>query len=94
MTPTYYAIQYKPTGAFLPNRHTWKDSLERGFTHDEPTFDRPPRLFTDPVSANKALRAWLKGKWEGGRYYESPTPIPVPSRVASDMEVVPVRVMI
>lgn len=58
---TYYAIQHKPTGFYLP-----ASRRRKGFTHDEPVDAEitPPRLFLKKRSADIALRWWLKGKGE------------------------------
>jgi len=58
---TYYAIQHKPTGFYLP-----ASRRRRGFTHDEPIDPEivPPRLFLKKWNARKALDWWLSGKGE------------------------------
>ena len=95
---TYYAIRRKGTYLFLP-------ACDRGATHTEPVDCTvfPMRLFLKRLSANKALRAWLKGKWEVKYEASQDTSwpfspveatglkiIPEPSRDIRDMEVVPV----
>lgn len=94
---TYYAIRRKGTYLFLP-------ACDRGATHTEPVDCTvfPMRLFLKRISANKALRAWVKGKWTttydttddlgpfGGETFETLSIEPVPERDIKDMEVVPV----
>ena len=95
---TYYAIRRKGTYLFLP-------ACDRGATHTEPTDCTafPMRMFKSRTSANKALRAWVKGKWEvkyssGGDFAGGFEPveavgikiIPAPERDIKDMEVVSV----
>jgi hypothetical protein len=78
----------------------------RGFTHDKPTSPQsaPPRLFVKARAANAALKCWLKGEWhqesvggydsEGDDLWGEPPATPPPDRVAADMEVVPVELLV
>jgi hypothetical protein len=103
----FYAIRRKSDGLFLPGGRA------RGFTHDMPAADRPPRLFTSKGGAKQALRCWLQGEWRevssprysaigcmdgfvDGDYDCTPEPpnTPPADRVAADMEVVPVNVVV
>ncbi len=97
----YYGIRRKD-GAFMPQ------GRGRGFTHDQPTFEKPPRLFTTRAAAQRALDCWLMGEWTeertGGSYpfdgYDGDDVYPAPpatrplDRHASDMEVVVVEVVV
>ena len=58
VTPFYYAIRQRSTRMMLPNAQGRRG---RGFTHVEPTFDEPPRLFTTERGGITALGWWLKG---------------------------------
>lgn len=51
----FFAIQRKSDGAFMPQ------GRGRGFTADEPSISRPPRLFTTHHAAEVALTWWRKG---------------------------------
>lgn len=53
---SYYAIRHTPSGGYLPQTRR-----RTGLTHDEPTADKPPRLFTRRRDAKLALDHWLKG---------------------------------
>jgi hypothetical protein len=91
---TYWAIRHKPSGGFLPA------GRKRGFTHDQPSTELPPRLFTKRRAAKAALRCWLMGDWKeetsgGSSYYGDDYDIyPVPpskppaDRKPEEMEVV------
>ena len=89
----YYAIVRKVDGAFMPQ------GRGRGFTHDMPTLEKPPRLFTTRGAANRALDCWLLGDWievssdslDYGVYPEPP-PVRPADRKREDMGVVLVRV--
>ncbi len=52
-----FAIRDMETGFFLPQGRA------RGFTHDEPTNKKPPRLFVTRGGAEQALRWWKSGEW-------------------------------
>lgn len=56
----YYAIEHITTGNLLP---PGGKSL-RGHTHQEATSSRPPRLFKDKKIANRAMKAYVQGKWK------------------------------
>lgn len=58
MSKTFYMIRHKTNGTWLPNAH---GRGGRGGTHQEPTINRPPRLFTKRQHANATLRWWLTG---------------------------------
>ena len=92
-----YAIKHKPSGFYLPPP---LGRMGRGGSHTEPvdcSGDRPnPRLFETKLSADRALSAWLQGKWHIDRYgsgedYEESLPYPkfIATRVREHMEVVP-----
>jgi len=90
----YYGIRRKTDGAFMPQ------GRGRGFTHDTPTLEKPPRLFTTRGAASLALSCWLlgdwrevAGEWDGDVYPEPPKERPA-DRKANEMEVVIVRVEI
>jgi hypothetical protein len=51
-----YAIRDRESGLFLPAH-----KQSRGFSFDEPSSDRKPRLFFNTESAKKAPAAWLRG---------------------------------
>ena len=91
----YYAIVRKSDGAFMPQGRA------RGFTHDTPTLEKPPRLFTTRGAARLALRCWLLGEWSevstGDSFGDSdvrpePPKVRPLDRRSEDMDVVPVRV--
>lgn len=94
----FYAIRQKSTGLFMPA------GRGRGYTHDEPTAVRPPRLFNRERDAAAALRCWLLGDWKeetSTDMYGEPDgiyPIPPkernPDRKAKDMEVVEVALRV
>lgn len=94
----YYAIRRKTDGAFMPQ------GRGRGFTHDMPTLEKPPRLFTTRGAASVALSCWLMGDWKevsrGGYSDDGWDVCPEPpnerplDRKADDMEVVVVRLEI
>lgn len=91
----YWGIRRRSDGAFMPQ------GRGRGFTHDRPTFEKPPRLFVTRSAADRALDCWLLGDWSEGvetstwdgetcdRYPSPPSQRPL-DRVAGDMEVVAV----
>lgn len=54
---TYFAIKHTPSGMFLPIRA----GRQRGYTNDEPTNAKPPRLFMSARNAKLALAQWLQG---------------------------------
>lgn len=94
--PHVFAIRHKPNGSFLPA------GRRRGFTHDEPTLAKPPRLFLKVGPAKCALKAWLQGEWhekweysfEGDPQDVYPCPDGKPhNRKAEDMEIVEFRLM-
>jgi hypothetical protein len=51
----FYAIRRESDGAFMPQ------GRGRGFTVDEPTSNKPPRLFTTKHAADVALTWWRRG---------------------------------
>lgn len=55
----FYAIQNIPTLMFVPAG----GKQLGGHTKQEPTFERPPRIFLNLLTARAALRAYLSGKW-------------------------------
>lgn len=63
----FWAIKHKPSGFFLPTRSQGRN---RGYTHDEPTADKPPRLFTSERNAKLALGEWLKGPLHVSQYQD------------------------
>lgn len=98
----FFAIKHLPSGGFLPARGTGKRGDTRGYTHDEPSTEKPPRLFTSERSAKLALGQWLAGPlvvrlvstWAGIDGYderEDWTRRPH-SRDAKDMRVVEIEV--
>ncbi len=94
----YFAIRRKSDGLFMPAGRGW------GFTKDEPTDQRPPRLFVREVGARQALRNWLAGETSvtttrseeffGPEYDTEWIQVPRPDRIAADMEVVSVSVTV
>ena len=85
---SYYAIQRFSDGAFLPA------GRKRGFTHDKPTKDKPPRLFTKKSSAEAALRWWKMGTWTERYSNDCPelTCQERPERKDVEMEVVEIKI--
>lgn len=98
-----FAIKHKPTGFYLPEP---LGRMGRGGSHTEPVDcsgdNENPRLFVTKLGASRALSAWLQGKfnaertWEsdgegfGGGYYvdDLPSVTPQPHRKKEEMEVV------
>ena len=97
-----FAIKHKPSGFYLPEP---LGRMGRGGSHTEPVDcsgnKENPRLFPTKLGASRALSAWLQGKfnaereWEseneyGGGYYVSalPSVTPQPHRKKEEMEVV------
>ncbi len=67
LTPApFYAIRQKSTQFFVPVGGKGKC----GHTHQEPSATRPPRLFTDPSLAARALKCYIRGKWVESIYYD------------------------
>lgn len=92
----FFAIRHKPSGGYLPA------GRGRGFTHDAPSTNDPPRLFRSRKGALQALRWWLKGclyerlvvdSWseDADRYGTIEQKAPEEERRAEDMEVVLLR---
>lgn len=92
----YYAIRHKPTGHFLP-----RYPGQKGGTWVEPTDKEPPRLFKTGRHAAVALGHWLQGQktvtytrrhsmW-GDEDWPEEVVKPVESRIATDMEIVRIR---
>jgi hypothetical protein len=76
-----FAIRVFGTTKYLPMR-----KKSRGFSYDEPTDEKPPRLFYTKRSAQNALTAWLQGVWENhtvtsGYYGEDVDVYPEPKKV-------------
>lgn len=63
----FFAVKHKPTGYFLPMRAAGR---ARGYTNDEPTAERPPRLFTSARGAKLALAQWLQGPLSVSHYQD------------------------
>lgn len=86
----YLAIRHKPSGGFLPSTRGY------GFTREEPSLTKPPRLFVRPSSATQALDYWLEGEhYEGSEDAESGAlnikVIPKPNRRREEMEIVEIE---
>lgn len=89
-----FAIKHVPTGNYLPMGPRQNG---RGGTLREPEpveWRNLPRFFDSPLSASKALKCWLRGKY-GVSHEDYGTEwngviTPVPSRISEDMEIVPV----
>ncbi len=96
----YYGIRRKKDGAFMPQGRA------RGFTHDYPTLEKPPRLFNTRGAANVALNCWLLGDWSETHHHSYGYPIedddvyPMPpaihplDRIADEMEIVLVEIKV
>jgi hypothetical protein len=82
----YFAIRRRSDGAFLPQ----SSRRRHGFTSDEPTLDRPPRLFTTRHAADVALTWWKRGVDEGDWEEDWRTD----ERKSADMEVVVLSLVI
>lgn len=88
-----YALRKKGTDKYLPMRRK-----NRGYSHDEPTDQKPPRLHFTLKSAQNTLTAWLMGCWQNetttsGYFGEDVDVYPVPmapptERKREDMEIV------
>lgn len=52
----FLAIRHNPSGGFLPATKGY------GFTREEPTLLKPPRLFEKVGPAKQALARWLEGE--------------------------------
>ena len=87
---TYFAIQHKPTGGFLPA------GKAKGHTWSEPTKDSPPRLFSTRRGAQQALNWWLDGgvSVHRGETYVDLIETPMPERDADDMQIVHVELTV
>ena len=88
----YLAIRHRPTGGFLPASRGY------GFTREEPSLVKPPRLFVRPSSATQALDYWLEGEhYEGSDDPESGAltlkVIPRPHRRREEMEIVEIELI-
>ncbi len=97
-----YAIRHKPTGNYIPESFGVNG---RGGSHLEPVpatsgkFTRP-RFFHTERAARIFLTGWLKGKvvaWAGydshtGEYDSGLDTVPVPTRIAAEMEIIPYSV--
>lgn len=88
----YLAIRHRPSGGFLPATRGY------GFTREEPTLIKPPRLFVRPSSATQALDYWLEGEhFEGSEDSESGAinirVIHRPNRKREDMEIVEIELV-
>lgn len=88
----YLAIRHKPSGGFLPSTRGY------GFTREDPSLTKPPRLFVRNSSARQALDYWLEGEhYEGTEDPESGALnikiIPKPNRRREDMEIVEIELI-
>lgn len=92
-----FAIRHMPTGHYLP---PGRGNNGRGSTYCEPvavSVISLPRLFHSKGAAERALRAWCKGVWEGERddgYSYVGNIRPVASRKFADMEIVPITILL
>lgn len=89
----FLAIRHKPSGGFLPVVSGY------GFTRCEPTLNEPPRLFCKKGPAKQALDRWLEGTLHEGAFNEDRGVIDlvltrVPSRRASEMEIVEIEMVV
>src|SRR5258708_4083284 len=89
----FLAIRHKPSGGFLAAAKGY------GFTREEPTLEKPPRLFVKPGAAKQALGYWLQGEmFEGTESEDDGTInsrcIRKPHRRADDMEVVEIEIVV
>lgn len=93
-------IRHNPTGHYLPEPHG-RAGRGGSFTEPKPD-DNLARMFTSKMGAQRALSAWLKGKYycnRGRGSYEDPYDCyeeieiePQPHRIKEDMEVIEVEI--
>jgi hypothetical protein len=62
----FFAIRHKASGGYLPCTDEYGHYRKRGFTHLEPSAVDQPRMFKSQATAERALRAWVAGKWNRG----------------------------
>lgn len=88
----FIAIRHKPSGGFLPATRGY------GFTREEPTLSKPPRLFEKPGPCKQALARWLEGElFEGEANDENEITLRLvkrPDRRATDFEFVEIELVV
>lgn len=91
-----YAIRQKSTGLYIPETERGR---RWGGSYQEPSSDRPPRLFQNKKNAVNFLSQWLLGhhkkhiKYFGEDVKESHEIIFQPHRKKDDMEVVRLKLV-
>lgn len=89
---TYYLIRNKHTHEWLPQ------FSGRQKTHTELSKTKPPRLFHRVADAKTALTWWLQGvvkhTCSPGTWEYDVVVKPVESRVAEEMEIIPVSLLV
>src|SRR5689334_17461024 len=82
----FLAIRHKPSGGFLPSVKGY------GFTREEPSLEKPPRLFEKMGPCKQALTRWLEGEmYEKESSDDGEINIALirrPDRRADDMEII------
>src|SRR5258706_13845921 len=86
----FLASRHKPSGGFLAAAKGY------GFTREEPTLGKPPRLFVKPGAPTQAPGYWLQGEMFEGTDAEDDGTINIrcirkPHRRAYHMELVDVE---
>ncbi len=91
----FWCIRHRPTGHYLPEP---EGRMGRGGSHVEPVSpnEKRPRLFSTKLAAQRALSAWLRGKFHHSSGYDSFTDEywekvdlePVSARNKDDMDII------
>jgi hypothetical protein len=91
MTLNFFVIRQSSTGLLLPPGGKGFG----GHTKQEPSADRPPRMFISEKVAKSAMKAYIRGRWketystswEGEPDYDGPEPKKGTERDPKDFEV-------